>query len=107
MKVKISGTGSIDTMLERLRTEPANSIKSAAEIVKDAAKELCPVDTGALRDSITVQSTPRGAQITAPKDYAVYVEFGTQKSAAKPFLVPALLNNREKVLEAIKNDILG
>jgi len=88
--------------------------KSAYEIglvVEGQAKELCPVKTGRLKGSITTaayskqtmpQSPASGADtIQPPRDdsevlvgtaveYGPYMEFGTVRSDAKPFLRPAL-----------------
>ena len=81
-------------------------LKDVAEDVKEEAKELVPVDTGALRKSIRVISTAKekgkitrigvraGGYETNPKtghivNYAVYVEFGTSRRAATPYLIPA------------------
>jgi HK97 gp10 family phage protein len=57
------------------------TVRQAGEMIQDAAKRLCPVATGRLRDSILVevQQTEKTARaIIAPTmDYAGYVEFGT------------------------------
>ena len=61
--------------------------------VERRAKELCPVDTGRLRSSITSQIERDGATIVGvvgtDVEYASFVEFGTQRMEAQPFLVPA------------------
>lgn len=58
------------------------------------AKELCPVDTGRLRSSITnrvVRDSQGIAGIVGTNvSYALFVEFGTRYMAAQPFLRPAL-----------------
>lgn len=65
--------------------------KKAAQVEKDA-KELAPVATGALRDSITseVDKDELTARIGSDLDYALAVELGTARRAAKPYLRPAL-----------------
>ena len=73
---------------------------AAGEAVADEARTMCPVDTGNLRDSIAVSAGDSGAQISANTDYAAYVEFGTYKMAAQPFLVPALINSADKIVAA-------
>lgn len=58
------------------------------------AKQFVPIDTGELRDSIKAervvanQYVLRG-DITANTVYALYVEFGTYKMSAQPYLRPA------------------
>lgn len=43
----------------------------------EIAKELCPVDTGDLRDSIHSMAEDMAGQIIASSGHAAYVEFGT------------------------------
>lgn len=98
--------------------------KSAFEIglfVEGQAKLLAPVDTGRLRGSIqTVSGT---GQRTKPKDsndtiaqpsevretfvgtgvdYAPYMEYGTIKTSAQPFLRPALDIARGRTLTIVQ-----
>ena len=62
--------------------------------VDRAAKDRCPVDTGRLRSSITWR-LGRDSQgllgiVGTNVTYAPYVEFGTARTAAQPYLRPAL-----------------
>ena len=56
-------------------------IKKATEFCHGQARSLCPVDTGALRESIHMQFTPKGkgstGKVYTNMEYAAYVEFGT------------------------------
>lgn len=64
------------------------------EIAADAQR-FAPVDTGRLRESIHITDDGGDERtITAEADYAVYVEEGTSKMAAQPFLRPALYQKR-------------
>lgn len=54
--------------------------------VAEMARSMCPVDTGYLQSSISAS----GGTITVGADYAQYVEYGTWKSPAQPFLTPAV-----------------
>jgi len=62
--------------------------------VESGAKRLCPVDTGRLRSSIThaLERDMRGLVgiIGTDVEYAPFVELGTSRMDAKPFLRPAL-----------------
>jgi HK97 gp10 family phage protein len=62
--------------------------------VEATAKRLCPVDTGRLRSSIThelgVDSRGLVGTVGTNVTYAPYVEFGTSRMRAQPFLRPAL-----------------
>lgn len=88
-----------------LSVDMAAVFAAAGEAVANEARAMCPVDTGRLKDSITVSAGADGAQISADTDYAAYVEFGTYKMAAQPFLVPALLNSADKIAAAAANAI--
>lgn len=74
--------------------EVAKDLQRRALQVDRAAKGLCPVDTGRLRSSITNEIGEDGdglvATIGTNVEYAPYVELGTSKMAAQPFLLPAL-----------------
>lgn len=73
--------------------------------VEIAAKEQTPVDTGKLRGSIQTNLSPKQAEVGTNVEYAPYVELGTSKMAAQPYLYPALAANRKKILDDIKNEI--
>lgn len=55
------------------------------------AKRACPVDTGNLRNSIThaVEGSEDAVYVGTNVEYAPYVEMGTRRTAAQPFLRPA------------------
>lgn len=57
------------------------------------AKRLCPVDTGNLRNSITHVYDEDTAYIGTNVEYAPYVEYGTSRTRAQPFLRPAAENH--------------
>lgn len=66
-------------------------IKDVAEIVVDKAQMLAPVRSGALRASIMVLDTAEDyAIVGALAPYAGFVEFGTSRMGAQPFMRPAL-----------------
>ena len=107
MRINISIKDGAAKKLDRISSDFGDAMEKAAKLVENSAKDACPVDTGALQSSINVSLTENGAKISADKDYAAYVEFGTVKSAAQPFLVPALLNNTDAIISIIKNVVLS
>lgn len=81
-----------------------DNVKAAAEGIADAvrksleemglagegfAKAKCPVDTGNLRNSITHATDDTSAYIGTNVEYAPYVELGTVRTRAQPYLRPA------------------
>jgi HK97 gp10 family phage protein len=69
------------------RVEAANEIveREAAEVIVGLAEARAPELTGHLKASIT----ENGGEVIADTDYAGYVEYGTRRSKAQPFLRPA------------------
>jgi len=69
-----------------------SAMNRAGEAVVEEARRLVPVDTGRLRASIgfTYSTSRRVLTVYADEFYAAFVEFGTSKMAAQPFLRPAL-----------------
>lgn len=67
------------------------------------AKQLAPVDTGMLRNSITTAVSGDGltASVVATASYAVFVEFPTSRTAAQPFMGPATDRNAPMFREAM------
>lgn len=68
--------------------------RAALEILRDG-RNLCPVDTGNLVNSLTQTATTRGVTdvttyITTDVHYAPYVEFGTRYMRGFAFLGKAL-----------------
>lgn len=84
----------LDKLLEGTDGPVAKHLSSAGVKVDRRAKELCAVDTGRLRSSINwrLARDSRGlaAIIGTNVEYAPYLEFGTSRMAARPFLRPAL-----------------
>ena len=81
--------------------------------VELAAKEMCTemgaVDTGRLRGSITTDKRYIQkflVRIGTNVDYGIYVEFGTKKMDARPYLFPAFFMFEGEIIKDIKK-ILG
>jgi HK97 gp10 family phage protein len=72
-----------------------NEVQRRAVKVERAAKRLCPVDTGRLRSSITHSEPERRGDVLVVRigtnvEYARFVELGTSRMSAQPYLRPAL-----------------
>ena len=85
-------------------------IKRALEIcggtAERYAKELCPVDTGRLRNSIAhEQINDHTEQIGTNVDYAPFVELGTRRQKAQPYLRPAVENHRAEYEAIIRAEL--
>lgn len=87
----------LESALSRLRQMPGMltaqvnpETEKAAQDALKMAQTLVPVRTGALRDSLQQIITETGAEILARRPYAIYLEYGTRRMSARPFLLPAL-----------------
>lgn len=67
----------------------------------DLSRSIVPVRTGFLRDSIYHQTSGFELEFGAEADYSSYVEFGTYRMAARPYMRPALDGSSQKILDAI------
>lgn len=71
------------------------------------AKRACPVDTGNLRNSIThaVESSEDAVYVGTNVEYASYVEMGTRRTAAQPFLRPAATEHGSTYRSILKRNL--
>lgn len=95
MGIRARGLSAAQQRLNRLADRIAGATEEAisdfADEVVDHMKGVVPVDTGKLRDSISkkvdglkVTVGPRGVE------YASYVENGTSRSPAQPYVAPTV-----------------
>lgn len=75
-------------------------------LVMQEARRIVPVDTGALQRSIQPTHTEASqasvsAEFVVGEGYAGFVEFGTVRMRAQPFIRPALSRYRDDYREAI------
>ena len=76
-----------------------------AEVFLTYAQSNCPVDTGFLRESGHLESQSDDVQIVFDAPYASYVEYGTYKMEAQPFLRPAMDEGEREAMNAIYDSI--
>ena len=105
----------IDTALRSKDIEQAFQL--GGEVIAEAARQLAPVSPpypwttpGELRDSIYVRAYTRDGNVyviigTRNVRYAAFVEFGTERNAAEPFMRPALAQSQGAVEDAVAKAI--
>lgn len=76
--------------IDELVVKGIEETRKVGQDISETAKNLCPVKSGKLAASIHVAETEQGADVIADAPYALFVEMGTSKSRARPFLRPAL-----------------
>lgn len=88
----------------------AEGVARAGGYIVDLARQLSPVDTGALRASIRLEPEQPALEMRVsagkglPDARAVFQEFGTVNQPPQPYLTPAVraVSVRREVAKAIK-----
>lgn len=102
--VKIEGADGVILKFSRMSAASVGLVgkvvNTAALDTQREARQLCPVDTGRLRASIRPRFYKEGlaADVYTDVDYAPFVEFGTSRMGAQPFLFPAFEMVRPRYL---------
>lgn len=87
MRIKKAG---LDALIKLIPEVGDVACDLASEAVVDEARRIVPVDTGFLKSTIGRVKKSEGHWVAyALAHYASFVEFGTRKMAAQPFMRPA------------------
>lgn len=79
-------------------------VQGAGIACEKYAKQLCPVDTGRLRSSIQYVNTGfQQCMVDTDVFYALFVEVGTSKMDAQPFMDPAYEDAKNELIDKLKN----
>lgn len=133
MKITIDGLQELQARLQQLPGKIAkNALRqatsAAAATIRDEARSRAPVDTGEMRKDIQIkrerESTAyravysvfvrtgkksriggRARNVDKDSYYWRFVEFGTSKMAAKPFMRPAFEAKKEAAAAAMKSTL--
>ena len=88
------------------------ALKEAGAVMKEAIQNEAPVRTGKLKESITVSGVKtkdgvKYVEVGPGKDvyWGKFIEFGTVKLRAKPFMAPGYENAKERAMETIKEEL--
>lgn len=82
--------------------------KDGMEVFAAEARILVPVDTGDLQSTIGVEVEGETVNLVAgggDVDYALYVEFGTIKMEAQPYMRPAIDTKQKEALRAMADNL--
>ena len=115
-KLELEGIENLIAEVEKLGAKgnriENKALREAGTVVREAIKEEVPVRTGNLKRSIEVSSVRTKAGIkhvaVGPgKDgyYGKFVEFGTVKMKAKPFMAPGYEKSKAAALEKISEEL--
>lgn len=81
------------------------ALKTIGIKAQSYAKKSCPVDTGRLRNSITHQNDKDTVYVGTNVEYGVYVEMGTRKMRAQPYLGKSITEHVSEYKEILENEL--
>ncbi len=115
IEVTIENEGDIIRLMQTLPPEVFERVQqvlqNGAIRLAERAREFAPVRTGHLMASIKANIGERTeseaafdpVQVIADTPYASFIEFGTSKMRAQPFLRPATEETEPEILEEVDN----
>ena len=123
--VRVKGGDRLRSTLRRfpdaLTKELKGVIAAGAELVRDEARDRVPVDTGELKAALLAKPSKDG--LSAKDGYSPkrsgfkrawkqagwrfhFIEFGTKKTPARPFLRPAFRTHRNSIVKNIERAVM-
>ena len=95
-----------------MREAKTDALTAIIIVAEDKSVRLVPVDTGRLRADIShfVEPDGRFALLGTNVDYAVYVELGTFKQVAQPFIRPGLEGHEQeyqRIAQQFMNEVIN
>lgn len=107
MKITLSG---VDGLLKALsgaevKSKIGKAVQKNGAQMHKAAISNAPVDTGALKQSITLEVSDMTATVQENKHYGIYVELGTRKMAAQPYIKPAFNSVKDTFVSDLRKAV--
>ena len=99
-------TTKLNEIIAKLPGNRDKIIRATALHVLGEARKRAPVRTGFMRDNSEVTDGDGYKNIEFHQEYAAYVELGTWKMAARPFLKPAIEAEAKLLEKRIKEELI-
>ena len=107
MAVNIRIEDHSEEFLRELAARIPVALEECGLVAEGYAKRLCPVDTGNLHNSITHTQSGDTEYIGTNVEYGPYVEMGTTRTRAQPFIKPALADHVDQYKQIIEARLKG
>ena len=91
-------------VLANIAEKKRSALRKIGLFVEGEAKLNAPVDTGILRGSIRSNVSDEKVIIGTDIDYALFVEKGTSRQTAQPFLTPAVEGNIGEIKRIVESE---
>lgn len=98
-----------DEVIAQLGIGIARALEAIGIEAESDAADICPVDTGRLRNSIThaIDADEKAAYIGTNVEYAAYVHNGVHGRKGQPFLTDAVTQNADKYRQIAEEALRG
>lgn len=104
--MRITFTDNSRQVIRDMESIAKNALRDTSLYVEGKAKLLSPVDTGDLRGSISHKfKNDKEVHIGTDVEYAVFVEKGTSRQSAQPFLTPSVENNIREIKKIFESHL--
>lgn len=99
----------IDLVVNGINDAVLRALEKIGMTAEGYAKDLCPVDTGNLRNSIThvVDESDGAVYIGSNVQYAAPVELGTVRQDPQPYLKPAATEHGQTYRNIMEEELKG
>lgn len=96
----------LDRTIKGIQEGSRAAMQTIGDSMVQGAKEIVPVDTGRLQNSIRIMEiTDESVTVGSDVEYAPDVEFGTFKQAAQPYLGPQLDRMQTEAPQIVADEI--
>ena len=106
-RLTIDSTNLTEEVTQALRLAIHKALVRIGLECESYAKDLCPVDTGRLRNSIIFYTEDDTVTIGTDVEYAQHVEEGTSRQKAQPYLRPAVEDHLDQYQAIAEDELKG
>ena len=104
--MKVFFNSNVKECKEAVTQAMARALEICGGKAESYAKQICPVDTGNLRNSITHEQIDEKTEVIGTTvEYAPYVELGTARMKPRPYLRPAAENHSDEYRNVISSEL--
>ena len=115
VKIQTEGMAETEAALEAfcegMMPKITGVLQEGMEGIAREARALVPAESGQLKESIRARVRASGeeavGEVTVTAEHGAYVEMGTSRMPARPFLYPAYMAGKEKMISALKRAVGG
>ena len=97
----------IRSLADNIENDVKDVIAENAYLLENKSKDITPVDTGRLRNSIGTELNGLKAIVSVNTNYAKFVEFGTRYQREQPFFFNTFAWIKPKLIAELRRVVKG